>query len=96
MTNMIQFITPELPTVGLAGLLLLSLVLPLLAGWLEPSDANICRTGRRMAWAGQLLAGLCGVLILVLPQYAIAWLVAAVIVTAVFARKLRRMGATQL
>lgn len=96
MINTIQFITPELPTVCLAGLLLLSLVLPLMAGWLESGDATVSRTGRRIAWTGQILAGICGLLILVLPQYAIAWLVAAVIVTAVFARKLRRMGVTQL
>ena len=96
MTNTIQFITPELPTVCLAGLLLLSLVLPLMAGWLESSDATVSRTGRRIAWTGQILAGICGLLILVLPQYSILWLLAAVVVTAVFARKLRRPGATQL
>jgi hypothetical protein len=36
------------------------------------------------------------VLILVLPQYSILWLVTAVVVTALLARKLRRMSATQL
>ena len=96
MINIIHFITPELSTVCLAGLLLLSLVLPLMAGWLEPGDANTARPGRRVVWMGQILAGLCGVLILVVPKYSILWLVTAVIVTAVFARKLRRMSATQL
>lgn len=96
MINTLQFITPELPTVCLAGLLLLALVLPLMAGWLESGDATVSRTGRRLAWTGQILAGACGVLILVLPQYSILWLVTAVVVTALLARKLRRMSATQL
>ncbi len=92
MTNIIQSITPELPTFCLAGLLLLSLVLPLLASWLVSSAANLSQTGGRIAWAGQILAGFCGLLIRVLPQYSILWLVAAVVVTTAFARKLWRTG----
>ena len=94
MMNMIQIITPEFQTICLAGLLLLSFVLPLMAGGLESRGDSRCRTGKRIAWAGQLLMAVCGSLILIFPQISIAWLAAAVVITVMFGRKLRRLGAT--
>lgn len=85
-----RIITEEQQAVCLTGLLVLSLVLPLLIGALLRKRDRAPEGWMRMVWLGQLLLGVSGVFMIAMPSHAgIALLIAAVL-CAVFAVILRR------
>jgi hypothetical protein len=100
---MIQvIITNDGKTFCLAGTRLLSLVLPLMAGFYNvgrSADSFIRKSGRnisrgqscpRSVWRGQLPMGLGGLLIILLPRHPVFGLGTAIAGCVVFSCKLRR------
>lgn len=70
-----------------AGLLLLSLVLPLQAGLVKAESQKKSRPRHRTVWIGQLTGALCGVLILASPVHPVCSLTLAVISTVFFFKR---------
>ncbi len=87
MTTIIYLLKEDPRSIALAAMLLLSLVLPLMAG----GGSEATRGARvRTALAGQLMMALCGLLIIAFPRFAVIGFALAALVCALFARKLRR------
>lgn len=96
MRTIIQFLADERQTICLAFLLLLSLVLPLMAGGAHRAGTTNFKPLMRTVWTGQLLAASSGFPIIIWPQYSGVGLGLAVVVYAVFGFKLRQQIQTTL
>jgi hypothetical protein len=88
MATWIQIILEDAETWALATLLLLSLVLPLLAGNVKQRNVAASKHGLRIVWTGQISIGLCGLLIVIFPQHALIGFVLALSTCVIFANKL--------
>ena len=75
----------------LAGLLLLSLVLPLKAASQKSESQTNSLLKHKMVWAGQLTGAFCGLLIMASPIHPVCSLTFAVISTVFFSKRLEHL-----
>jgi hypothetical protein len=76
----------------LAGIVALSLVLPLTASAIAPKPGPILKPFSRIVWAGQAMAALGGLLVIISPLHPVWGFALALVSTAVFFCCLRRKG----
>ena len=90
MTPIIQSIADEPQGFCLAGLLLLSLVLPLMASGAGGGNNPSAKPWIRTVWTGQILLGLAGLVTVVFPQHSVMALALELVLCAMLAGQLHR------